>query len=214
MRTVSAEHFPRLLDALPDDGLRQLAYVAVQTGARLGELLALRWSDIDLDAGRLSIQRALEHFTSAQPASFRQPKTAKGRRSIALSPDTVPVLREHRAQQSAGRLHLGAAWNDHDLVFCDPLGLPAHKFQVSSRFIRIARAAGFDGLRFHDLRHTAATLMLGAGVHPKIVSERLGHSTIAITLDTYSHVLPEMQREAAAALDDVLRVANPAAKIS
>ncbi len=206
LRTLSAVDVRALLDAIEDVDLRAFALVAVQTGARLGELLALRWGDLDLPAARLSIRRSLDYYTISAGPSFGEPKTARGRRNIALSMTTITALREHRARQLEAKLRAGPAWVDQDLVFPNALGAPAPKYDVSQRFIRIARNAGFTGLRFHDLRHTAATLMLEAGIHPKVVSERLGHSTIAITLDTYSHVLPHMQAEAAETLDAALQL--------
>jgi integrase len=177
----------------------------VHTGARLGELLALRWSDIDFVAETLSVQRSLDYPSLAEGPSFRSPKTARGRRLIALAADTITVLREQRATQLEKRLRAAAAWNEGGLVFSDALGNPCRKFTVSRAVSRCAADLGLKGLRFHDLRHSAATLMLMAGVHPKVVSERLGHSTIAITLDTYSHVIPEMQRDGALALQALLR---------
>lgn len=205
MRTLSAGELRRLLNSTTDPVQRRLTLLAVQTGARLGELLALRWSDVDFERGRASIQRSLDYYTVSEGPSFTTPKTQRSRRSIALSDDTLRVLREHKTAQAEHRLSVGPDWEDYDLVFPDPLGAPSRKFHVSRNFSRTAAQAGFEGIRFHDLRHTAATLMLKANVHPKVVSERLGHSTVAITLDTYSHVLPDMQRDAADALDSVLR---------
>lgn len=203
MRTLTSDETGVLMDAVADAGQRRLVYVALATGLRLGELLGLRWSDIDWSGSRATIQRAAQYLP-ASGVTLRAPKTARGRRSVALSADTLTVLREHRSNQNEARLRAGPAWSDNGLVFARADGSLERPYPVSAAVIRQARGAGFEGLRFHDLRHTAATLMLQAGVHPKIVSERLGHATISLTLDTYSHVLPDMQQEAAAALDRLL----------
>ncbi|MEX2247259.1 MAG: site-specific integrase [Dehalococcoidia bacterium] len=139
-----------------------------------------------------------------------EPKTAHSRRRITLSQAGLAALRRHRSRQGEERLRVGAAWsNELDLVFTDESGraIDATKFLRQS-FAPLLKAAGLPHIRFHDLRHTAATLLLGRGVHPKIVSEMLGHSQIAITLDLYSHVTPTMQREASAAMDAI--VGSPA----
>ncbi len=202
IQALTAREVSTLLSGLLGQD-RTFAYVAVQTGARLGELLALRWTDVDLEAGTASIRRSLDSVGPNGPV-FREPKTKQANRSIALSGETLKALRQHRAGQAELRLSLGPLWRDLDLVFPDALGTAANKSTVSYRIVRAAKRTGLSRFRFHDLRHSAATLMLQVGVHPKIVSERLGHSTIAVTLDIYSHVTPNMQREAAAALDGVL----------
>ena len=128
------------------------------------------------------------------------PKSGKGR-SVALGPTVVSVLRDHRRQQAEAQLLLGAEWQDRDLVFPNEFGDFLSTTTIGRALRRVIERAGLPRIRFHDLRHTAATIMLSNGTHPKIVSEMLGHSTIAITLDLYSHVTPNMQREAAAAMD-------------
>jgi len=130
--------------------------------------------------------------------SWGTPKTAKGRRTIALDPATVAFLRQHRARQVAERLLLGAGYVDQDLVVCAPDGGPQHPKRLSYFFTKELRRAGLPTIRLHDLRHTHATLALRAGVHPRVVQERLGHANVGITLDTYSHVDPAMQADAAA----------------
>ena len=183
------------------DGHYALIYVALATGARQGELLALRWEDIDGDT--LRITRTARRLPG-QGITYGPPKTARSVRPVALSPNTVKVLREHRAAQVEYRLSLGPAYADHGLVFPSATGRPTDDSNLRQTFRRLLRQAELPAIRFHDLRHTAATLMLRSGVHPKVVSERLGHATVSITLDTYSHVTPDMQREAAEALDAVL----------
>lgn len=201
--TVAPEDVSRLLDAFDDDDERRLVYVTLMTGLRLGEILAIRWSDVDFGRARIGIQRAAA-YTPGEGVGFGPVKSASSRRSIALSPTTVAAVREHRLNQTERRLRAGPAWNDNDLVFCDAVGGVLKPHLVSKRFRRATRAAGFD-LRFHDLRHSAATLMLRAGTPSKVVADRLGHSTTRLTDDVYSHVTPDLQSQAAEAMDALLR---------
>jgi integrase len=166
------------------------------TGMRRGEVCGLCWDDVDLEAGRLAVRRALIPHGSGVIIS--EPKTAKGRRSIALDPGTVEALKTQAQRQLADQGEKGAAWSDSGYVFTKESGEPWHPQMVSRAFHQALVAAKLPEIRLHDLRHTHATLALRAGVHPKVVSERLGHATIAITLDTYSHAIPAMQEEAAA----------------
>jgi integrase len=129
--------------------------------------------------------------------TWSEPKTAKGRRSVPLPAETVAALRAHRAHQLKERLALGTGYRDEDLVFCREDGTTFHPGTFERTFDRLAAQAGLPPIRLHDLRHTFATLALSAGVHPKVVSEILGHASISITLDTYSHAVPAMQEEAA-----------------
>ena len=206
MRVLDAEEAGRLLEAAAETPFYALAYLALATGARMGELLALRWRDADLDRGSLQVTRTARRVTG-KGIAYSEPKTHRSRRPVALSSETVQVLREHRIAQAERRLELGPAYADNDLVFTGPTGHPLDDSNLRRAFRRTLADAGLPRLRFHDLRHSAATLMLRAGVHPKVVSERLGHATVGITLDTYSHVLPDLQRDAAEALDAVLRPA-------
>jgi integrase len=165
------------------------------TGARRGEVLGMRWADLDLDAATASIAQTL--IAVHHEVQFGSPKTAKGSRVISLDPATVAALREHRKRQAAERLLVGAGWRDHDLVFCRVEGTPLHPERFSARFVDKARLLGLPRIRLHDLRHTWASLALAAGVHPKIVQERLGHANISITLDIYSHVTAGLHSDAA-----------------
>lgn len=208
MRALTPAEAARLLAVAKDDRLYALYLLAVTTGMRQGELLGLRWQDLDLERATLSVRQAL-HRVSGKPV-FEGPKTERSRRSIALPASVVAALRRHRTQQAREKLMLGQDYDDHGLVFCQPNGRPFDaKNLVQWRFKPLLRKAGLPDTRFHDLRHTCATLMLAEGVHPKIVSERLGHSTVTLTLDTYSHVLPDMQREAAEKLDALLSSVSP-----
>jgi integrase len=129
--------------------------------------------------------------------AWSEPKTDKGWRTLALDPDTVTVLRAHRARQQQERRTAGAGWADHDLVFCTEVGHPIHPKTLSYYFAQSIRTSGAPRIRLHDLRHTHATLALRAGIHPRVVQERLGHANVGVTLDTYSHVSLPMQADAA-----------------
>ena len=181
-----------------------LYYLAVTTGLRQGELLGLRWADLDWETGRLQVQRQLQ-VVPGQGKVFCEPKSAAGRRSIVLGATALEKLREHREYQHTQRLFAGARWKENDLIFPCSLGTPADPQYLLQTFKRLLKKAGLPEIRFHDLRHTAATLMLQQGVHPKIVQERLGHSNISLTLNTYSHIIPGMQEDAAKKLDAMLK---------
>ena len=203
MRALAPDEVHRLLDACEDPVLQSIIHVAVTTGLRLGELLGLRWGDLDWDGATATISRAAQYLPSTG-VTMRPPKTARGRRTIALSEETLKTLRAHRARQLEQRLALGVAYHDRDLVFPGSDGSPQPPYRVSGAFRRFVRQSAIGHLRFHDLRHTAATLMLRDGTPTKIVSARLGHATASLTLDTYSHVTPDMERGAVAAIDAVL----------
>ncbi|MDP2674252.1 MAG: site-specific integrase [Dehalococcoidia bacterium] len=203
LRVLSLDETLCLLEVAQGSPYYVLIYLALATGARLGELLALRWSDLDLDSGTMRITRTAVRLPGVGVV-FSTPKTQRAVRPVALSRDTVDVLRRRRLAQLETRLTLGPAYEDQDLVFAWATGRPQDRGAVRRELQKLAAKAGFEGLRFHDLRHTAATLMLAAGVNPKVASERLGHATVAFTLDTYSHVLPNMQRQAAEAMDRLL----------
>lgn len=204
MKTFDKDEIQRLLAAAEGTYLHDLIYLALHTGARSGELLALRWSDIDFEHSRLAIRRTVQRITG-QGVVFGQTKNHRSRRAITLSPEASAFLQERRKRQLSERQPLGLAYFDQDLVFAQPLGQPYEPGQVSRAFPKLLERAGLRRIRFHDLRHTTATMLLSAGIHAKVVSERLGHATINITLDTYSHVLPDLQEEAAAAMDAVLK---------
>ncbi len=159
--------------------------------------------DLDLLLSQASITRTL-HQLHNREFVIRQPKTAKGRRLIALSPSTVAVLKEHRVAQVEQRRALALALQDEDLAFSQSDGKPLLPDSITVAWRKLARRCGLKGVRFHDARHTHASLMLKQGVHPKIVQERLGHASIQVTLDTYSHVAPGLQQAAADHFDDVV----------
>lgn len=164
---------------------------------RRGELLGLKWQDISFEKGVLQVRRALTRMPTGQGYKETEPKTSKSRRSIVLAPFAIDALKKHRARQLEMKLAAGSAWETNDYVFCNAIGRhlsPGHDVLVQLKIL--LKKAGLPDIRFHDLRHSTATLLLSGGVHPKIVQEILGHSEISMTLDTYSHVLPTMQKEA------------------
>jgi len=192
----TAEEVRRLLEAAAGCRLDALFVVAVFSGLRQGELFALRWPDIDLESGAVSVRHSLEEVDGR--LSLKEPKSGKARR-VDLPPLAVTALWDHRSRMLAEG-HLGGP------VFCDTQGGWLRKSNFLRNVFRpVLRNAGLPLRRFHDLRHTSATLLLGLGVHPKVVQERLGHSNISVTLDTYSHVAPTLQKEAAAKLDGLFR---------
>jgi integrase len=206
MKTWDAKQLAAFLGATRGDRLGGLWHLLAMTGMRRGEALGLRWEDVDLEAGRLSVRRAL--IPNGKVVNVSEPKTARGRRSIALDPETVLVLREQAARQLDNQQRKDDEWHDTGLVFTKEDGEAWHP-EVASRFFRQAvRQAALPTIRLHDLRHTHATLALRAGIHPKVVSERLGHATIAITLDTYSHAIPAMQEEAAVRIAELVLAAK------
>jgi integrase len=171
---------------------------------RAGELDTLQWRDVDLDGGSLQVRRTLQR--TAEGPRWDDAKTAHSRRRIALPELAIAALRSHRVRQAQEQVQLGEAWRDHDFVFTDAAGgrLSIYYFDTGGWFGKVVKRAGLPMIRFHDLRHTAATLLLEQGVNPKVVSEMLGHKSVAVTLALYGHVTPHMQREAAATMERTL----------
>lgn len=178
-----------------DDRLHALWVLLATTGMRRGEALGLRWSDLDLNGGRLRVVQTIIQTRSA--VSIGEPKTAQGRRPIALDKGTVAVMREHRRRMLEERMLLGSDFDDQGLVFHQRDGTWLHPDAVSEQFLRRVCRYGLVRLTLHGLRHTWATLALERGIHPRVVQERFGHSTISITLGMYSHVGPTLHDEAA-----------------
>jgi len=207
MRALSPEEARALLAAAQDDRLEALYVLALTTGMRQGELLALKWQDIDFTTGRVSVRRTVRWHTR-QGCVEGEPKSARSRRSIQLAPMAVAALQRHRKRQAEQRLR-ASYWEDNDLVFANEIGRHIEATNLLRRsFYPLLERAGIPrGFRFHDLRHSAATLMLLQGVHVKVVSEMLGHSAVSLTLDVYSHVLPSMQADAAAKVEALLTAA-------
>ncbi|CCF84139.1 tyrosine-type recombinase/integrase [Nitrolancea hollandica] len=206
LHVLTQDQVNTLIEATTDPQRRTLYTLAVTTGMRAGELYGLRWGDIDLSAGRLSVRRALQRQRD-KGLVFVTPKTARSRRTIILSKWAVSMLREHRTRQLEQRLAAGPLWQDGDVVFCRAAGNPLDPSTETGTFSETLKRAGLPHIRFHDLRHTAATLLLAQGTHPKVVSEMLGHSSIALTLDTYSHLVPALHEQAAATMDSLFGAA-------
>ena len=189
----------RLLAATAGSRFELPCAFALATGMRRGELLALRWSDLSGDWSRAQVVRTLQPTRGG--LVFEQPKTPRSRRSVLLPAFLHPYVQRHKDAQTGRREALGDDWIETDLVLDRGDGRPWNPDTLSTRWAAFLRSSGLPRVRFHDLRHAHATLMLTQGVHPKIVSERLGHASIGITLDTYSHVLPSMQAHAVDAFD-------------
>ena len=203
MVALSTDETRKLLDAAAEDRLEALYVLAVHTGMRQGELLALRWQDVDMENAIVSVRRTLTR--SGGKVTFGEPKTKKSRRSIRLAPQAMEALRAHLERQLRDMEILGDRYRDQGLVFTTDTGAPINPSNLRQRsFAPLLKRAGLPHMRFHDLRHTCATLLLSRGVHPKFVQELLGHGTIAITLDTYSHVMPSMGDATARAMEDAL----------
>jgi integrase len=204
MKALDERQLLALLAAIRQTRHHVPVLLAATTGMRLGEILALKWSDIDLECRECQVVRSLQQTDAG--LSFKTPKTRRSRRTILLPQMAVTALKAHRAQQNEERLLMGAGYDDQGLVFARPDGSMWPPVQFSSDFRRLIRRHGFN-IRFHDLRHTHASQLLKAGVPVKVVSERLGHATASITLDVYSHVLPGMQADAVLRIDAALKAA-------
>jgi integrase len=189
-----------LLSAARGDRLEALYVLAIHAGLRRSEILGMKWTDVDLETGRLSVQRSLD-----TNGTFNPPKRNKSRRTIKLTGQAVETLNSHRARQNEERLRLGSLWEDHNLVFPNQLGKPMNADNFYHReFKPLLKKAGLSGFTFHSLRHTCATLLCSKDVNPKIVQEMMGHANISQTMDTYSHVMPGMGEAAATALEEAL----------
>ncbi|MCA1624987.1 MAG: site-specific integrase [Acidobacteria bacterium] len=202
-RVLSPDEAARFLEAADIMPHGLIFEVALLSGMRPEEYLALQWSDVDVARGTAQVRRALVRHNKSW--SFEEPKTARSRRTVFLPAPLLTKLAAHKRKQSEVRLKLGAAWHAHDIVFCSEQGTPHTIPNLTYRYFRpILEKAELPRIRLYDLRHTCATLLLIAEENPKVVSERLGHSTIVLTLDTYSHVLPTMQQNATARLEKML----------
>jgi len=207
MRTWTPEELRSFFAFVESDALYAAWVLSASTGMRRGEVLGLRWQDIDFDRRRLAIRQTI--ISIDYQVEISEPKTARGRRSVALDTGTVTALKAHRAAQNQEKLKLGEAYQDMGLVFCRADGTPVHPDRFTQMFDKHVKASGLPRIRLHDLRHTHATLALAAGIHPKVVSERLGHSTVAFTMDVYSHAIPSMEAEAAETIANLVRGSNP-----
>lgn len=191
-----------LMFASRESRLEALLSVALAVGLRIGEAMALQWDDVDLDTKTIRVRRALQR--SGGKTAFVLPKSERSRRMVTLPDFAVESLRRHRAAQGKERLIAGSSWTDLGLVFATPIGTPLDYSNLRREFRLLLTKAGLPPMRIHDLRHTCATLLLAQGVNPRVVMETLGHSQIGLTLGTYSHVLPEVHRDAATRMNTIL----------
>lgn len=180
-----------------------LYHLAVQTGMRQGELFGLKWSDLQWNRGVLHVQRQVKR-PPGKGWQFSEPKTKAGRRTIQLGERVLQALREHRERQSKAKRLMGIAWQENGLMFTNSVGNPGDGSNIRKDFYSVLEAAGLPKIRFHDLRHTAATLMLNHSVSPIVVSKMLGHSKPSVTMDIYGHLLYGMQAEAAKLMDELV----------
>jgi integrase len=204
IRPLDRKQVRTFLDSASDHRLEALYVVAVTAGLREGELLALRWEDVDLEAATptLHVRRTLSEARSGR--IFEAPKSGKGRQ-VRLTRTAAEALKGHRISQNEEKLATGARWQDHGLVFPSSVGTPMGARNLTRHFKGLLKGAGLpQSFRFHDLRHTCATLLLRQGVHVKYVQELLGHADISLTLNVYSHILPDMGDAAAGAMDAAL----------
>ncbi|MFC1872072.1 tyrosine-type recombinase/integrase [Chloroflexota bacterium] len=202
MRTLTPSEVAVILEAAQDNYYYPIFYTALSTGLRQAELLGLRWRDIDLDMLSISVCQVL--YKRNGICEFKEPKTEHSRRRVSMTPKLASYLRRYRADRESLSWQLGTPLSLDALVFSNIGGKPIDPCVVTHNFVKIARQANLDSVRFHDLRHTFASLMLLRGAKPKVISEALGHSSVAFTMDVYSHILEGMQAEAMALLDEVL----------
>ncbi len=207
MNVLSPEEIGRFLDTARETDYYVFFSTLLCTGLRRGELLALRWRNLDLNEAMLYVTETAFKLNNGDYV-IKEPKTPHSRRAVSLPPSLAVLLKEYRSDQELLRIQLGLTMSDDDFVSIRPDGSPINPNAITLAFRRIMTKAKIQHIRVHDLRHTHASLMLKAGVHPKIVSERLGHASVSITLDTYSHVLPGLQEEAAVKFDEILSMEN------
>jgi site-specific recombinase XerD len=211
VQALTVEQSRALLAAACGHRLHALYVLALTTGLRQGELLALHWADVDLDAAVLHVRGTLHRVPGVSVSEksglvISDPKTSHSRRPVRLSALAVAALRLHRSRQLQERLAMGEAWHELDLVFCNSIGRPCEARNVIRKSYKpLLERARVPYMKFHALRHSAATLLLAHSIHPKIVAELLGHTTISMTLDIYSHVTLDMQQEAADTMDRLFR---------
>jgi integrase len=213
MQVLTAEQARQFLHTVSGQLDEALFTLALATGMRRGELLGLKWQDIDFHESRLRVRRTLNRVPTVMgegAGSFveSEPKTMQSRRSIILPGFALEALQRHKQIQTEWKQHAAEAWEEHGYVFTTPLGRYIHPNTLYARFKTCLQKAGLPAIRFHDLRHSAASLLLSNGVHPKIVQEILGHSQISMTMDIYSHVLPTMHQDAMEKLHQTLLEGN------
>lgn len=203
IQPFTREEAHQFLAAVKGNRLEALYTVALTIGLRQGEALGLRWRDVDLDMGSIRVNKQLQRID--RKYQLTELKTSRSRRTLVVPSAILGSLRQHKAGQDAERRAAGEAWRDTDLVFTRRWGYPLSAGVVTHRFQELLERIGLPRRRFHDLRHNCATLLLAQGVSPRVVMEVLGHSQISLTMNTYTHVLPELRREAAERMSDLIR---------
>jgi integrase len=203
MKVLNKEQVTQFLIAAQDSPHRMLYYLAINTGMRQGEIFGLKWSDVDWEKGILVVQRQVKRIPG-QGWKFSAPKTKAGRRTIKLGEGLVQELRSHKDRQAFQKAVVGDRWQEHDLICPSSIGTPCNQSNLRKDMLRILKAAELPTIRFHDLRHTAASLMLNNGVPPIVVSKILGHSKPSVTLDIYGHLYSEMQTSAAEIMHELV----------
>jgi integrase len=203
---LTLEQAKRFLEAARGERLEALYATVLMLGLRRGEILGLRWEDIDLDARTLRVAQALQRADGR--LRIVEPKSDRSRRVLALPESVVASLRGHRVRQLEERLAAGSGWQNTGLVFASIAGKPLDPQNMSRHFRRLLRKAGLKMFRFHDLRHSAASFLLAQGAHPRAIMELLGHSQSSLTMNTYSHVMPAMMRDLADKMDSLIAVGN------
>ena len=201
LNTEQAQH---LISVARQHKLEALIIVAITTGMRRGELLGLHWQDIDLEQGTLQVRRSVNRI-GKHGIVVSEPKTKRSRRKITLPAFVIDTLKEHRIRQLEVKAKAQDAWHEMDIVFSSQVGTYMEPGNMYLWFKALLKSAELPNIRFHDLRHSAATILFVMGVHPKVVQELLGHSSISITMDTYSHILPSMQSEAMSKMDTLFK---------
>jgi integrase len=199
-KIITREQAQLLIAAAKGTQLETIVILAITTGMRHGEIIGLQWLDINVDERCLSIRRTVTRLSGVKDRfaghfEVTSPKTEGGQRTIMLASVVMQALKEQQVRQEAARLKAGEKWQEHGLVFCNTYGSYLNPDALLAQFHRLLEHAGLPRMRLHDLRHSAATILLGKGAHPKLVQELLGHSSIDITMDIYSHVIPSMQHD-------------------
>ena len=205
MKALSVGETHQFLDNCTTEPWRTIFHTLIWTGIRRSELLGLQWNDLDLDMALMTIRRSLVRLQNGTYVTD-EPKTSSGARSLDLAPSTCLILKQHRAGQERDVELLGIPPSQANFAFGHPDGTPRTPSTVTQQFRRIASRAGLSGVRLHDLRHTHASLMLQQGTDIKTISTRLGHSSVAFTMDTYAHLLPGMQKAAMEKFEEAFAV--------
>jgi integrase len=208
VKPLTLEQIQKLLAVVEGHRMEALFKLALATGMRRGELMGLKWQDIDFEKATLQVRRVLSRVPSKMPGKGyveAEPKTQKSRRTIVIAPFVLKALKEHRMHQTEEKKKAGGYWQEHDYVFCTSIGTYLNPTRdVLDQLKVFLKKADLPDIRFHDLRHSAATLLLSLGVHPKVVQEVLGHSQISMTMDIYSHVMPSMHQDAMDKLNEAI----------